>query len=51
MKFEIIKQNLLSKLKDLDARLIYHNIQHTLDVLEQAGRIAAEEKISAKKEL
>ena len=51
MRFEIIKQNLLSKLKDLDTRLIYHNIQHTLDVLEQAGRIAAEEKISAKKEL
>ena len=51
MKFEIIKQNLLSKLRDLDARLIYHNIQHTLDVLNQAERIAAEEKIADKKEL
>ena len=49
--FEIIKENLISKLKDLDSRLSYHNIQHTLDVIEQAERIALNERITSEREL
>ena len=42
--FTTIKQPILLRLeKELDARLGYHNISHTLDVLEQAEKIAASE--------
>ena len=36
-----IKRNVLTKLEGLDKRLIYHNIAHTLDVMEQTLRIAS----------
>ena len=49
--FEIIKENLINKLKDLDSRLSYHNIQHTLDVVNQAERIALNEEITDEREL
>ncbi len=48
--FEIIKQNLLTKLEGLDPRLRYHNIDHTLDVLRQAERIAKDEDITDERE-
>jgi len=47
--FTSIKQPILSRLKDeLDSRLGYHNIAHTLDVLEQAEVIAIQEKVTDK---
>ena len=49
--FAKIKDLLLIKLKDLDPRLSYHNINHTLDVLEEAQRIATSENITDKREL
>ncbi len=49
--FETIKQHLITKLKDLDPRLRYHNVEHTLDVLRHAERIAREEKIHNEREL
>lgn len=49
--FEIIKENLINKLKNLDTRLSYHNIQHTLDVMNQAERIAQDENITDEREL
>jgi uncharacterized protein len=45
--FEEIKQNVIGLLeKNLDARLTYHNLQHTLDVLEQAENIANREGVT-----
>ena len=35
----------------LDKKLCYHNIDHTLDVIEQAEQIALSEKISPAKEI
>lgn len=49
--FEIAKTKILDKLKGLDPRLTYHNIEHTLDVLNQALRIASEEGIFNQREL
>jgi hypothetical protein len=49
--FDIIKEIVLEKLKDLDTRLSYHNIHHTLDVVEQAERIAVNENIRDEREL
>jgi uncharacterized protein len=47
--FTSIKQPILSRLKDeLDSQLGYHNIAHTLDVLEQAEVIAIQEKVTDK---
>ena len=47
--FTSIKQPILSRLEDeLDSRLGYHNIAHTLDVLEQAEVIAIQEKVTDK---
>ena len=47
--FTSIKQPILSRLEDeLDSRLGYHNIAHTLDVLEQAEVIATQEKVTDK---
>src|SRR5688500_9869095 len=43
--FETIKVGVLQKLKGLDVHLVYHNIDHTLDVLKHAERIASEENI------
>lgn len=45
--FTSIKQPILSKLeKELDPRLGYHNISHTLDVMKQAQRIASKEGVN-----
>jgi uncharacterized protein len=50
--FTSIKQPILSRLKnELDPRLGYHNIMHTLDVLEQAEVLAKQEKVTDKHNL
>ena len=50
--FTSIKQPILSRLKnELDPRLGYHNITHTLDVLEQAEVLAKQEKVTDKHDL
>ena len=46
-----IKARVLEKLKDLDSGLTYHRLEHTLDVLEQAQRIAGEEGINDEHDL
>ena len=44
--FNSIKQPILSRLEnELDPRLGYHNVSHTLDVLDQAEIIAREEGV------
>ena len=46
-RFISIKQPILSRLeKELDPRLGYHNLSHTLDVLKQSERIARQEGIN-----
>ncbi len=46
-KFEAIKTNLLQRLTlHLPKGLYYHGVHHTLDVLEQAERIAGEENVT-----
>ena len=46
-KFEAIKTQLLKKLTlHLPKELYYHGVHHTLDVLEQAERIAGEENVT-----
>jgi len=50
--FTSIKQPILSRLeRELDPRLGYHNISHTLDVLEQAQQIARHEGINNEHDL
>lgn len=50
--FTSIKQPILSRLEEeLDPRLGYHNISHTLDVLEQAEEIAKHENVTDKHDL
>ena len=50
--FTSIKKPILSRLeKELDPRLGYHNLAHTLDVVEQAEVIAKQEKVTDKHEL
>jgi len=50
--FTSIKQPILSRLEnELDPRLGYHNITHTLDVLEQAEILAKQEKVTGKHDL
>jgi uncharacterized protein len=49
--FENIKNNLLAKLKGLDPHLTYHSIDHTMDMMEQAVRIAHEEGITSDRDL
>ena len=50
--FTSMKQPILSRLeKELDPRLGYHNISHTLDVMKQAEIIAKHEGISDKHDL
>jgi exopolyphosphatase/pppGpp-phosphohydrolase len=46
MNFEGAKKFILNKLsRELDPRLVYHSINHTLDVYDSAVRIAKMEKI------
>lgn len=50
--FTSIKKPILARLqKGLDPHLGYHNISHTLDVLEQAQAIAGHEKVIDKHDL
>ena len=50
--FTSIKQPILSRLEnELDPRLDYHNITHTLDVLEQAEILAKQEKVTDRHDL
>ena len=50
--FTSIKLPILSRLeKELDPRLGYHNLAHTLDVLEQAEAIAKQEKVNNEHDL
>ncbi|HRI19439.1 MAG TPA: HD domain-containing protein [Panacibacter sp.] len=49
--FEKIKQNILTKLTGLNKNLLYHSVEHTLDVTKQAERIAISENLSDEKEL
>jgi len=50
--FTSIKQPILTRLEnELDSRLGYHNITHTLDVLEQAEVLAEQEKVTDKHDL
>ena len=50
--FTSIKQPILSRLEaELDPRLGYHNISHTLDVVEQAEVIAKHENITDEHDL
>ncbi len=50
--FTSIKQPILSRLEnELDPQLGYHNITHTLDVLEQAEMLAKQEKVTNKHDL
>jgi uncharacterized protein len=48
MNYEGAKRFILHKLeKELDARLTYHSISHTLDVLESAVRLAQTENLTS----
>ena len=50
--FTSIKKPILSRLeRELDPRLGYHNLAHTIDVVEQAEAIAKQEKVTDKHEL
>jgi predicted metal-dependent HD superfamily phosphohydrolase len=50
--FTSIKQPILSRLeKELDPKLGYHNLSHTLDVLEQAQIVAHNEGVTDKHDL
>lgn len=50
--FDSIKQPILSRLeRELDPRLGYHNLSHTLDVVEQSQKIAKQEGINDEHEL
>ncbi|MGC4037420.1 MAG: HD domain-containing protein [Chitinophagaceae bacterium] len=51
VSFSTIKETLLERLTHLDHHLIYHNIGHTLDVLEQCERIAWCERITNTEDL
>ena len=44
--FQALKANIIQRLSGLDTRLTYHNLAHTLDVMEQAVRISVEESIT-----
>ena len=46
-RFNVVEKKIIARLDDcLDSRLYYHNSKHTLDVIEQAQRIAKEEGIN-----
>jgi len=49
--FKELKTNLLAKLKGLNPNLTYHSVEHTLDVIEQSGRIASEEGVTNERDL
>src|SRR5687767_6088593 len=43
--FAEIKQSVSDRLKKLEKHFTYHNLAHTMDVMQQAERIATEEGI------
>src|SRR5215212_3088504 len=49
--FEKIQTTVLTELKGLSPNLTYHCVNHTLDVVEQSGRIASEEGITNERDL
>lgn len=50
-EFQKVKKKVISRLQGLSPDLTYHCLNHTLDVLEQAIRIAAEENVVNQREL
>lgn len=46
-----IERLVFDKLKNLSVHLTYHNIHHTIDVVQQSARIAKAENITDEKEL
>src|SRR5450432_4327439 len=51
-KYKIIHSNILLKLRSgLSKDLTYHTVQHTLDILKNAERIARNENINSEEEL
>jgi uncharacterized protein len=46
--FDIIYNHVIQKLKDLDPGLSYHCVEHTLDVVKHAERVASDESINEK---
>jgi uncharacterized protein len=50
-EFEKVKSIVVNKLSALSSELSYHCLDHTLDVVKQSVRIAAEEKITNKRDL
>lgn len=49
--FQALKANIIQRLSGLDKRLTYHNLAHTLDVMEQAVRISVDESITDPEQL
>ena len=50
-QMEEIEKRVIDKLRQLKPDLTYHCLDHTLDVLEQAERIAREENVSDKRDI
>jgi uncharacterized protein len=50
-EFEKVKRIVVDKLSELSSDLTYHCLNHTLDVLKQSIRIAADEQISNSRDL
>jgi uncharacterized protein len=51
-KYKIIESNILLKLRNgLSKDLTYHTVQHTLDILKNAERIAVNENINSEEDL
>ncbi|MGZ5247140.1 MAG: HD domain-containing protein [Flavitalea sp.] len=51
MSFDQLREMVLEKLQGLDARLTYHSVDHTIDVLTQVERIALEEGLTDEREI
>ncbi len=50
-EFENVKTVVINRLSKLNANLTYHCMSHTLDVVEQSVRIAADEQVTAERDL
>jgi predicted metal-dependent HD superfamily phosphohydrolase len=51
-RFEALSSTVLTFLeKNLDPKLTYHNLAHTMDVMEQVERIAIGEKVASKNDI
>ena len=49
--FQKVKRNVLNRLSELSSDLTYHCLDHTLDVLEQSVRIAADENVVSDRDI